>query len=49
MGLNLFSKLRDRRCSRLVSFSVFWLPSIKYENEIPKAPGLGANVFQFVS
>ena len=30
--LHLFSKLRDRRCSRLVSFSVFWLPSIKCEN-----------------
>ena len=30
--LHLFSKLRDRCCSRLVSFSVFWLPSIKYEN-----------------
>ena len=31
-SLRQFSKLRDQRCSRLVSFSVFWLPSIKYEN-----------------
>ena len=30
--LHLFSKLRDRRCSRLVWFLLFWLPSIKYEN-----------------
>ena len=30
--LHLFSKLCDRRCSQLVSFSVFWLPSIKCEN-----------------